>query len=262
MPSASTAEVHEALSAAKKAQFDWAHTPAPVRGAFIRGAADLIKNNREALARLVSQEVGKPLEQAFGEIDFAEGFLRYNAEWDRRLEGEILPADSKGETIYLLRVPLGVVAAICPWNFPLAVLCRKLGPALVTGNIRIESIWFLLVDLDTDEGVRGSSFIWGFNKAAARSLAAMVEHLADSALGEDPTATTRLYNKMWRALIQQGHAGVPIMALSAIDAAAWDALGKVAGLPIVDLLGRKLDAVPVYASALWIIDDLDALDAF
>lgn len=134
MPSASAAEVHEALAAAKKAQHDWAHTPAPERGTFIRGAADLIKNNREMLARLVSKEVGKPLEQAYGEIDFAEGFLRYNAEWDRRLEGEILPADSKGETIHLLRVPLGVVAAICPWNFPLAVLCRKLGPALVTGN--------------------------------------------------------------------------------------------------------------------------------
>jgi len=134
VPSAATAEVHEALAAAKAAQREWALTPAPARGAFVRAAADLIKQNRELLARLVSQEVGKPLEQAYGEIDFAEGFLRYNAEWDRRLEGEILPADSKGETVHLLRVPLGVVAAICPWNFPLAVLCRKLGPALVTGN--------------------------------------------------------------------------------------------------------------------------------
>ena len=134
VPSATTAEVHEALSAAKAAQREWALTPAPARGAFVRAAADLIKQNRELLARLVSQEVGKPLEQAYGEVDFAEGFLRYNAEWDRRLEGEVLPADSKGETVHLLRVPLGVVAAICPWNFPLAVLCRKLGPALVTGN--------------------------------------------------------------------------------------------------------------------------------
>jgi lactaldehyde dehydrogenase/glycolaldehyde dehydrogenase len=74
------------------------------------------------------------LAQAHGEVAFAEGFLRYNAEWDRRLEGEILPGDSPDETIHLLRVPLGVVGAICPWNFPLAVLCRKLGPALVTGN--------------------------------------------------------------------------------------------------------------------------------
>src|SRR5690349_9366893 len=134
VPSATTAEVHEALSGAKAAQREWARTPAPARGAFVRAAADLIKQNRGLLARVVSQEVGKPLEQALGEVDFAEGFLRYNAEWDRRLEGEVLPADSKGETVHLLRVPLGVVAAICPWNFPLAVLCRKLGPALVTGN--------------------------------------------------------------------------------------------------------------------------------
>src|SRR6201999_3623760 len=83
---------------------------------------------------LIVTEVGKPTEQALGELAFAEGFLRYNAEWDRRLEGEILPGDVAGETIPLLREPIGVIAAICPWNFPLAVLCRKLAPALITGN--------------------------------------------------------------------------------------------------------------------------------
>lgn len=131
--------------------------------------------------------------------------------------------------------------------------------ALVTGNIRIESIWFLLVDLDTDDGVTGSAYIWGFNKAAARSLEAVIEHLSDSALGEDPSATARLWGKMWRATIQQGHAGLAIMALSAIDAAAWDLLGKVTGRPVADLLGRKLDAVPAYGSGLWITDDMDKL---
>jgi lactaldehyde dehydrogenase/glycolaldehyde dehydrogenase len=132
--SASASDVHEALSAARRAQHDWSRRPAAERGAFLRAAADLVHAHRDDLARLVSLEVGKPLTQAYGEVDFAEGFLRYNAEWDRRLEGEILPGDTAGETIHLLRVPLGVVAAICPWNFPLAVLCRKLGPALVTGN--------------------------------------------------------------------------------------------------------------------------------
>jgi lactaldehyde dehydrogenase/glycolaldehyde dehydrogenase len=132
--SATPEDVHEALSAARAAQRDWARRPAAERGAYVRAAADLVRRERDRLARLVSEEVGKPLAQAYGEIDFAEGFLRYNAEWDRRLEGEILPGDSAGETIHLLRVPLGVVAAICPWNFPLAVLCRKLAPALVTGN--------------------------------------------------------------------------------------------------------------------------------
>ena len=135
VPSATARKWTTAMSAAQIAQRDWARTPAPARGSLRsrRGRSGQARTAR-ALARLVSQEVGKPLEQAFGEIDFAEGFLRYNAEWDRRLEGEILPGDTAGETIHLLRVPLGVVAAICPWNFPLAVLCRKLAPALVTGN--------------------------------------------------------------------------------------------------------------------------------
>jgi lactaldehyde dehydrogenase/glycolaldehyde dehydrogenase len=134
IPSATAKEVDEALSAARVAQHEWARRPAAERGAYVRAMADLVRRERDRLAHLVSKEVGKPLAQAHGEIDFAEGFLRYNAEWDRRLEGEILPGDASGETIHLLRVPLGVVAAICPWNFPLAVLCRKLGPALVTGN--------------------------------------------------------------------------------------------------------------------------------
>ena len=134
MPSATAAEVHEALAAARRAQRAWARRPAAERGKFLRAAADLIHRHRDQLAHLISLEVGKPLEQALGEADFAEAFLRYNAEWDLRLEGEILPGDTPGETIHLLRVPLGVVGAICPWNFPLAVLCRKLGPSLVTGN--------------------------------------------------------------------------------------------------------------------------------
>lgn len=133
-PSASATDVHAALEAAAAAQRDWARRPAASRGTLIRGAADLIAEHRDLLARLIVEEVGKPLAQAHAEVAFAEGFLRYNAEWDRRLEGEILPGDEPEETIHLLRVPLGVVGAICPWNFPLAVLCRKLGPALVTGN--------------------------------------------------------------------------------------------------------------------------------
>ena len=87
-----------------------------------------------ALASLIVEEMGKPLREAEGELQFAIDLLRYSAEWDRRLEGEILPGDVAGEVIHLLRAPIGVVGAICPWNFPLAVLCRKLGPALITGN--------------------------------------------------------------------------------------------------------------------------------
>lgn len=132
--SSSPEKVEEALRAARAAQRGWARTTPMERGALIRALADVIAEHREHLAELVCREVGKPLAQARDEVDFAVSYLRYNAEWDRRLEGEILPGDVPGEQIHLLRVPVGVVVAICPWNFPLAVLCRKIGPALVTGN--------------------------------------------------------------------------------------------------------------------------------
>jgi lactaldehyde dehydrogenase / glycolaldehyde dehydrogenase len=131
---ASEKQAHEALAAARRAQSAWAQTPAPVRGELVREIADLLAAHADELAMLLVAEVGKPLRQAFAEVAFAERFLRYNAEWDLRLEGEILPGDVHGEAIHLLRAPVGVVAAICPWNFPLAVLCRKLAPALVVGN--------------------------------------------------------------------------------------------------------------------------------
>src|ERR1700742_637790 len=132
--SASDAQVHESLLAARGAQRDWARTPSVVRGQCLRSMADVILANQDRLAALIVSEVGKPIAQAASEVEFAAAFLSYNAEWDRRLEGEILPGDVPGESIHLSHAPVGVVAAICPWNFPLAVLCRKLGPALVTGN--------------------------------------------------------------------------------------------------------------------------------
>ncbi|MFD0744731.1 aldehyde dehydrogenase family protein [Phytohabitans flavus] len=132
--SASPEQVDAALAAARRAAPGWARTPAGERGRLLRRMADVIHAHSELLARTLVREVGKRASEAAGEVAFAESFLRYNAEWDLRLEGEILPGDVPGEQVQLLRVPLGVVAAICPWNFPLAVLCRKLGPALVTGN--------------------------------------------------------------------------------------------------------------------------------
>jgi lactaldehyde dehydrogenase / glycolaldehyde dehydrogenase len=135
LPSATEADVTAALAAARAAQRGWARTPSAERGAHLRAIADLVAENADTLAALLVREVGKPRAEADGEVAFAESLLRYNAEWDRRIEGDILPGDSPGEQIHLLREPLGVVAAICPWNYPLAVLCRKLAPALVTGNV-------------------------------------------------------------------------------------------------------------------------------
>ena len=134
VPAATVAEVHEALAAARAAQPAWAATSPITRGAHLRMLADIVAAHRDELAEILVSEVGKPTGQAEGEVGFAEDLLRYTAEWDRRMEGEILPGETTGEVIHLLRAPIGVVAAICPWNFPLAVLCRKLAPAILTGN--------------------------------------------------------------------------------------------------------------------------------
>jgi len=132
--SATAADVAAATAAANEARRGWARLPSTVRGGYLRQMADVIEAHSDELARQLVDEVGKPVIQAAGEVEAAANFLRYNAEWDRRLEGEVLPGEVAGETINLLRAPIGVVAAICPWNGPLAVLCRKLGPALITGN--------------------------------------------------------------------------------------------------------------------------------
>ena len=127
-------QVAETLAAARRAQPAWGRLPPVVRGSYLRRIADVLDGHREELADLLVAEVGKPLAQARGEVGWAAAYTRYMAEWDRRVEGEIVPSDEPNESIHLLRVPVGVVVAICAWNYPLAGFFRKLAPALLTGN--------------------------------------------------------------------------------------------------------------------------------
>jgi lactaldehyde dehydrogenase/glycolaldehyde dehydrogenase len=126
--------VAAAVAAAGKAQRQWARRPAVERGAALSALADLIESRAGEFATLLCAEVGKPLPQAEGEVGFATGILRFTAEWARRLQGDIVPSDEPDETINVLRVPVGTVATICAWNFPLALFCRKAAPALLAGN--------------------------------------------------------------------------------------------------------------------------------
>jgi lactaldehyde dehydrogenase/glycolaldehyde dehydrogenase len=127
-------QIEVAVQAALEAQRAFAQESAPARGQLLRDVACVIDANAEELAQTVSREVGKPLSQARGEVAFSATYFRYMAEWDRRIEGEVLPGETHDETIALMRVPVGVVAVICPWNFPIALFARKVAPALVTGN--------------------------------------------------------------------------------------------------------------------------------
>jgi lactaldehyde dehydrogenase/glycolaldehyde dehydrogenase len=134
VPRASTDDVERALAAAEDAQTEWARRPAVERGELLREMATVVEDHAEELADLLVEEVGKPLDNARGEASGQADRLRFVAGWDRRIEGDVLPGDAPRESIHLLRKPHGVVAAITPWNYPLAVFVRKIAPALVTGN--------------------------------------------------------------------------------------------------------------------------------
>jgi len=123
-----------ALEAAKRAQRKWAALPAIERGRLVSALADAVNANDGILARIVVAEQGKPLNQAMGEIGATETFLRYAAENARRIEGDIIPSDSRNEEVWIRRVPHGVVVGLTAWNYPAALATRKLGPALVAGN--------------------------------------------------------------------------------------------------------------------------------
>jgi lactaldehyde dehydrogenase/glycolaldehyde dehydrogenase len=132
--SASAEKVEEALAAAREAQPEWARQPAVWRSEWFRRIADLVaarKRGARAAARGRSRQVPGPGARR-GRLD---GRLHpAHREWDRRIEGDIVPSDNRNERIHLMRVPMGVVGTICRWNFPIALYFRKAAPARVSGN--------------------------------------------------------------------------------------------------------------------------------
>jgi lactaldehyde dehydrogenase/glycolaldehyde dehydrogenase len=134
VPDSSPADVDAAISAAEAAQGAWAKRPAIERAKALRAIAAKIREHVEPLARVIAEEQGKVLGLARVEVVFTADYMDYMAEWARRIEGEILESDRPGETIFLFRPPIGVIAGILPWNFPFFLIARKVAPALVTGN--------------------------------------------------------------------------------------------------------------------------------
>ncbi|WP_374929757.1 NAD-dependent succinate-semialdehyde dehydrogenase [Kytococcus sedentarius] len=122
-----------ALDAAVAAQEDWAATPPRERSEILRRAFDLLIEHTEELAALMTLEMGKSLEESRGEVAYGAEFLRWFSEEAVRLEGRMVPAPAGGSTILTRHKPVGPVLAITPWNFPLAMGTRKIGPALAAG---------------------------------------------------------------------------------------------------------------------------------
>ncbi len=133
VPMCGTAETVRAIAAAEVAQRAWRDVPAKERTAILRKLNDLMLANTEDLALIMTSEQGKPLAEAKGEIAYAASFIEWFADEARRTYGDTIPAPSNDRRILAIKQPVGVTAAITPWNFPTAMLTRKAGPALAAG---------------------------------------------------------------------------------------------------------------------------------
>ena len=126
-------EARKAVAAADKAQKGWAGLTAKERAMLMRAWFDLIMKNQRDLAEILTTEMGKPLAEAMGEIAFGAAFIDWFAEEGRRVTGDILQPHMADKRLMVLKQPIGVVAAITPWNFPNAMITRKVAPALASG---------------------------------------------------------------------------------------------------------------------------------
>ncbi|RIV18214.1 aldehyde dehydrogenase [Alicyclobacillaceae bacterium I2511] len=134
VPSATPSDVNRAVQAATLAQAAWAKTPAIERAQFLKQIANNLRAQPDDLAHIVTEEQGKTLSLARDEVLLTADYIEYMAEWARRYEGEIIQSDRRNENLFIFKQPVGVVAGILPWNFPLFLMARKMAPALVTGN--------------------------------------------------------------------------------------------------------------------------------
>ncbi|MFT7475589.1 MAG: succinate-semialdehyde dehydrogenase/glutarate-semialdehyde dehydrogenase [Verrucomicrobiales bacterium] len=126
-------ETRRAIEAAEAAMPAWAGLTAKQRGAIMRTWFNLLIENQEDLAQLMTAEMGKPIRESRGEAVFAANFVDWFAEQGKRAYGEIIPTHDNSKRLMVLRQPIGVVAAVTPWNFPMAMITRKIAPAMAAG---------------------------------------------------------------------------------------------------------------------------------
>lgn len=133
VPNAGARETKQAIDAAYEAFPSWAKKPAGERAAYLKRLHQLILEHKDELGKLITLEMGKPLHEAKGEVAYAASFIEWYAEEGKRVYGETIPSNHENKRMQVLKQPVGVVAAITPWNFPAAMITRKMGPALAAG---------------------------------------------------------------------------------------------------------------------------------
>lgn len=133
-PAATADDVKRAIGAAKEASTDWANMPGPARGAILDKAAQIIDARQKELAEVLTREEGKTRAEATGEVLRSRDIFKYYAGEGWRAGGDVIPSNTGGELLYTRREPLGVIALVTPWNFPVAIPAWKMAPALIYGN--------------------------------------------------------------------------------------------------------------------------------
>lgn len=133
VPMGGSSDTKKSIDAAHTAFTTWKQTSAYERAELLRAWYNLIIQHKEDLARTMTKEQGKPLSESRGEIEYAASFIEWYAEEAKRNYGETIPATARNKRILVIKQPVGVIAAITPWNFPAAMITRKVGPALAAG---------------------------------------------------------------------------------------------------------------------------------
>ena len=133
LPDCGVAETRAAIEAARLAQVEWARRTGKERAVVLRRLHDLMTEHIDDLALILTREMGKPIAEARGEVRYGAAYFEWFAEEAKRIYGDTIPGHERDKRIIVLRQPVGVVAAITPWNFPNAMLARKIAPALAAG---------------------------------------------------------------------------------------------------------------------------------
>ena len=133
LPNLGRAETARAITAAHAAHREWATRTAKERAQVLRRWFDLCMANQDDLATILTAEMGKPVAEAKGEIAYGASYIEFYGEEAKRTYGDIIPGHQRDKRIQVLKQPIGVAASITPWNFPNAMIARKVAPALAAG---------------------------------------------------------------------------------------------------------------------------------
>ncbi|MBU8908697.1 NAD-dependent succinate-semialdehyde dehydrogenase [Desertibacillus haloalkaliphilus] len=133
VPNGGKSETKQAIAAANEAFKGWSKKTANERASYLKKLYELVVNHSDELAELITKEMGKPKQEAAGEVGYGASFIEWYAEEGKRVYGETIPASHDNKRLHVWKQPVGVVAAITPWNFPAAMITRKVAPALAAG---------------------------------------------------------------------------------------------------------------------------------